>query len=67
MKKKTPIQNGTIDLNSDTYVHNGTIASEIKQCSKSRHLFAQSWIFYIKKIKYAFYQLRFCSELIVMM
>ena len=73
-EKKTPIQNGLIDLNSDTYVHNGTIASEIKQCSKSKHLFAQSWIFYIKKIQcqvlfslYAFYRLRFCSELIMMM
>ena len=54
-KKKTLIQNGTIDLNSDTYVHNGTIASEIKQCSKSRHLFAQSWIFYIKKFSVKFY------------
>ena len=29
-EKKTPIQNGLIDLNSDTYVYNGTIASEIK-------------------------------------
>ena len=55
MKKKTSIQNGTIDLNSDTHVHNGTIASEIKQCSKSRYLFAQSWIFSIKKFSVKFY------------
>ena len=54
-KKKTPIQNGTIDLNSDTYVHNGTIASEIKQCSKSRHVLAQSWIFYMTKFSVKFY------------
>lgn len=73
MKKKTPIQNGTIDLNSDTYVHNGTIASEIK-VFKIQTLVCPILNILHKKIQcqvlfslYAFYRLRFCSELIVMM